>query len=128
MFLQPPSWDVHPLSARYHQSRRKSKKRSPLHCEVPQSPLFSTTLTTAKPLDCATLASVVTQPNRAFRILGYSEEMFYENRATILYTGSNVEVTPELAKRLVAIRLADTGVPEKDRKVKVEGLLKPHLE
>jgi hypothetical protein len=34
-----------------------------------------------------------------------------------------VEVTPELAKRLVAIRLADTGVPEKDRKVKVEGLL-----
>ena len=49
--------------------------------------------------------------------------MFYENRATILYTGSNVEVTPELAKRLVAIRLADTGVPEKDRKVKVEGLL-----
>ena len=89
---------------------------------APESVIFDN-VDNAKPLDCATLASVVTQPNRAFRILGFSEEMFYENRATILYTGSNVEVTPELAKRLVAIRLADTGVPEKDRKVKVEGLL-----
>ena len=89
---------------------------------APESVIFDN-VDNSKPLDCATLASVVTQPNRAFRILGFSEEMFYENRATILYTGSNVEVTPELAKRLVAIRLADTGVPEKDRKVKVEGLL-----
>ena len=89
---------------------------------APESVIFDN-VDNAKPLDCATLASVVTQPNRAFRILGYSEEMFYENRATILYTGSNVEVTPELAKRLVAIRLSDTGVPEKDREVKVEGLL-----
>ena len=89
---------------------------------APESVIFDN-VDNAKPLDCATLASVVTQPNRAFRILGFSEEMFYENRATILYTGSNVEVTPELAKRLVAIRLSDTGVPEKDRKVKVEGLL-----
>ena len=89
---------------------------------APESVIFDN-VDNSKPLDCATLASVVTQPNRAFRILGYSEEMFYENRATILYTGSNVEVTPELAKRLVAIRLSDTGVPEKDRKVKVEGLL-----
>ena len=89
---------------------------------APESVIFDN-VDNSKPLDCATLASVVTQPNRAFRILGFSEEMFYENRATILYTGSNVEVTPELAKRLVAIRLSDTGVPEKDRKVKVEGLL-----
>ena len=89
---------------------------------APESVIFDN-VDNAKPLDCATLASVVTQPNRAFRILGFSEEMFYENRATILYTGSNVEVTPELAKRLVAIRLADTGVPEKDRKVKIDGLL-----
>ena len=76
-----------------------------------------------KRLDSGILASVVTQPNRAFRILGVSEEMFYENRATIIYTGSNVEVTPELAKRMIAIRLYDTGVAEKDRKVRVEGLL-----
>ena len=76
-----------------------------------------------KRLDSGILASVVTQPNRAFRILGVSEEMFYENRATIIYTGSNVEVTPELAKRMIAIRLYDTGEAEKDRKVKVEGLL-----
>ena len=89
---------------------------------APESVIFDN-VDNSKPLDCATLASVVTQPNRAFRILGFSEEMFYENRATILYTGSNVEVTPELAKRLVAVRLADTGIPEKDRKVKVEGLL-----
>ena len=89
---------------------------------APESVIFDN-VDNAKPLDCSTLASVVTQPRRAFRILGFSEEMFYENRATILYTGSNVEVTPELAKRLVAIRLADTGVSEKDRKVKVEGLL-----
>ena len=51
-----------------------------------------------KRLDSGILASVVTQPNRAFRILGVSEEMFYENRATIIYTGSNVEVTPELGE------------------------------
>ena len=89
---------------------------------APESVIFDN-VDNSKPLDCAILASVVTQPNRAFRILGFSEEMFYENRATILYTGSNVEVTPELAKRLVAIRLSDTGVPEKDREVKVEGLL-----
>ena len=76
-----------------------------------------------KRLDSGILASVVTQPNRAFRILGISEEMFYENRATILYTGSNIEVTPELAKRMIAIRLYDTGEAEKDRKVKIEGLL-----
>lgn len=77
-----------------------------------------------KKLDSGTLASVVTQPNRAFRILGVSDEMFYENRACLMYTGSNVEVSPELAKRLMAIRLYDTGVAEKDRKVQVEGLLK----
>ena len=76
-----------------------------------------------KRLDSGILASVVTQPSRAFRILGVSEEMFYENRAIIIYTGSNVEVTAELAKRMIAIRLYDTGVAEKDRKVKVEGLL-----
>ena len=77
-----------------------------------------------KKLDSGTLASVVTQPNRAFRILGVSDEMFYENRACLVYTGSNVEVSPELAKRLMAVRLYDTGVAEKDRKVKVEGILK----
>ena len=76
-----------------------------------------------KRLDSGILASVVTQPSRAFRILGVSDEMFYENRAIIIYTGSNVEVTPELAKRMIAIRLYDPGVAEKDRKVKVDGLL-----
>ena len=81
-----------------------------------------------KRLDSGVLASVVTQPNRAFRILGVSDEMFYENRATIIYTGSNVEVTPELAKRMVAIRLYDTGVAEKDRTVKIEGLLEHTIE
>ena len=45
-----------------------------------------------------------------------------ENRATFCCTGSNVEIKPELAKRMVAIRLADIGIPEKDRKVKIEGI------
>ena len=45
-----------------------------------------------------------------------------ENRATFCCTGSNVEIKPELAKRMVAIRLADKGIPEKDRKVKIEGI------
>ena len=94
---------------------------------APENVIFDN-VDNSRPLDCATLASVVTQPNRAFRILGFSEEMFYENRATILYTGSNIEVTPELAKRLIAIRLADTGVAEKDRKVKIEGLLSHTLQ
>lgn len=79
-------------------------------------------------LDSGTLASIVTNPRRAFRILGVSEECFYENKTVILYTGSNVELTPELAKRMVAIRLADPGVAEKDRKVEIEGILDYVLE
>lgn len=89
---------------------------------APEVVLFDN-VDTEKRLDSGILASVVTQPSRAFRILGVSEEMFYENRAIIIYTGSNVEVTPELAKRMIAIRLYDPGVAEKDRDVKVEGLL-----
>ena len=76
-----------------------------------------------KRLDSAVLASVVTQVRGAFRVLGASEEMTYENRVTTCYTGSNIELTPELAKRSVAIRLSDTGIPEKDRKVKVKNIL-----
>ena len=45
-----------------------------------------------------------------------------ENCATFCCTGSNVEVKPELAKRMVAIRLVDRGIPEKDRKVTIEGI------
>ena len=79
-------------------------------------------------LDSGTLASIVTNPRRAFRILGVSEECFYENKTVILYTGSNVELTPELAKRMVAIRLTDPGIAEKDRKVEIEGILNHVLE
>ena len=75
-------------------------------------------------LDSGILASVITNPKRAFRVLGFSEEAFFENRTVLLYTGSNVEVTGELAKRIAAIRLADTGKPEKDRSVKIESILK----
>lgn len=89
---------------------------------APESVIFDN-VDNNKPLDCATLASVITQPKRAFRILGVSQETFYEHRATILYTGSNVEATPELVKGTIAIRLADPGIAEKDRKVKVDGLL-----
>ena len=74
-------------------------------------------------LDSGTLASIITNPRRAFRILGYSEEAFFENRAVTLYTGSNVELTPELAKRMVAIRLSDPGIAEKDREVEIDGIL-----
>ena len=81
----------------------------------------------SKRLDSAVLASVVTQVRGRFRILGVSEEMSYDNRSTMLYTGSNIELTIELVKRAVAIRLSDTGVAEKDRKVKVESILSETL-
>ena len=45
----------------------------------------------------------------------------------MLYTGSNIEMTIELVKRAVAIRLSDPGVAEKDRKVKVENILSETL-
>ena len=79
-------------------------------------------------LDSGTLASIITNPRRAFRILGYSEEAFFENRAVTLYTGSNVELTSELAKRMVAIRLSDPGIAEKDRKVEIDGILEYTIE
>ena len=77
----------------------------------------------SKRLDSAVLASIVTQVRGRFRILGMSEEMTYENRATMMYTGSNIEMTIELVKRAVAIRLSDPGIAEKDRKVTVESIL-----
>ena len=77
----------------------------------------------SKRLDSAVLASIVTQVRGRFRILGMSEEMAYENRATMMYTGSNIEMTIELVKRAVAIRLSDPGIAEKDREVAVESIL-----
>ena len=77
---------------------------------------------TDKPLDSGLLASIITQPKRSIRPLGTSQMAVVENCATFCCTGSNVEVKPELAKRMVAIRLADEGIPEKDRKVKIEGI------
>ena len=77
---------------------------------------------TDKPLDSGLLASIITQTKRSVRPLGTSQMAVIENCATFCCTGSNVEVKPELAKRMVAIRLADPGIPEKDRKVKIEGI------
>ena len=77
---------------------------------------------TDKPLDSGLLASIITQPKRSIRPLGTSQMAVVENCATFCCTGSNVEVKPELAKRMVAIRLADPGIPEKDRKVTIEGI------
>ena len=77
---------------------------------------------TDKPLDSGLLASIITQPKRSVRPLGTSQLAVIENCATFCCTGSNVEVKPELAKRMVAIRLADPGIPEKDRKVTIEGI------
>ena len=77
---------------------------------------------TDKPLDSGLLASIITQPKRSVRPLGTSQMAVVDNCATFCCTGSNVEVKPELAKRMVAIRLADPGIPEKDRKVTIEGI------
>ena len=77
---------------------------------------------TDRPLDSGLLASIITQGKRSVRPLGTSRMAVVENRATFCCTGSNVEIKPELAKRMVAIRLADEGIPEKDRKVKIEGI------
>ena len=77
---------------------------------------------TDRPLDSGLLASIITQGKRSVRPLGTSRMAVVENRATFCCTGSNVEIKPELAKRMVAIRLADIGIPEKDRKVKIEGI------
>ena len=77
---------------------------------------------TDRPLDSGLLASIITQGKRSVRPLGTSRMAVVENRATFCCTGSNVEIKPELAKRMVAIRLADHGIPEKDRKVKIEGI------
>ena len=77
---------------------------------------------TDKPLDSGLLASIITQGKRSVRPLGTSQMAVIENCATFCCTGSNVEVKPELAKRMVAIRLADPGIPEKDRKVTIEGI------
>ena len=77
---------------------------------------------TDKPLDSGLLASIITQGKRSVRPLGTSQMAVIENCATFCCTGSNVEVKPELAKRMVAIRLADPGIPEKNRKVKIEGI------
>ena len=77
---------------------------------------------TDKPLDSGLLASIITQGKRSVRPLGTSQMAVVENRATFCCTGSNVEIKPELAKRMVAIRLADIGIPEKDRKVTIEGI------
>ena len=74
-------------------------------------------------LDIGELARVITEPRHKFRLQHTAEEVSYENRRVVVYTGSNVELTPELAKRMVAIRLADPGIAEKDRKVHVEGIL-----
>ena len=77
---------------------------------------------TDKPLDSGLLASIITQPKRWIRPLGTSLLALVENCATFCCTGSNVEVKPELAKRMVTVRLSDPGIPEKDRKVKIEGI------
>ena len=77
---------------------------------------------TDRPLDSGLLASIITQGKRSVRPLGTSRMAVVENRATFCCTGSNVEIKPELAKRMMAIRLADIGIPEKDRKVKIEGI------
>ena len=77
---------------------------------------------TDKPVDSGLLASIITQSKRSVRPLGTSLMAVVENRATFCFTGSNVEIKPELAKRMVAIRLSDVGIPEKDRKVKIEGI------
>ena len=81
-----------------------------------------------KRLDSDVLASVVTQVRGRFRPLHTSTEMTYENRATTAYTGSNIELTPELCKRMVAIRLYDPGIAEKDRQVKVKNILSETLQ
>ena len=65
-----------------------------------------------KRLDSASLASLVTQVRGAFRVLGASEEQTYENRVTTAYTGSNIELTPELVKRVVR----DTACGSRDRR------------
>ena len=77
---------------------------------------------TDKPLDSGLLASIVTQPKRSMRPLGTSQLALVENCATFCCTGSNVEVKPEIAKRMVSVRLSDPGIPEKDREVTIEGL------
>ena len=67
-------------------------------------------------LDSGELASIATQPRRAFRRLGVSEENTYENRSTFIYTGSGLSASQELVTRAVEIALEDDGqrAEEKD--------------
>ena len=122
------------VTGKHPVTRSLSEKRAEIEKEIgaalraaPEIVILDNVDPKAK-LDSGVLASVITEPNRAFRILGFSDEAHFENRATMLYTGSNVEVTPELAKRLMAIRLIDPGIAEKDRTVKREGILSWTLE
>lgn len=79
-------------------------------------------------MDIGELARAITEPKHKFRLPHTAEEVSYENKSVVVYTGSNVELTPELAKRMVAVRLADPGIAEKDRQVHVEGILHYVLE
>ena len=57
------------------------------------------------PIDSGMLASIVSQPKHTGRMLNLNKTAELDNRMTCLYTGNNIQATPELVDRGVLIQL-----------------------
>lgn len=75
-----------------------------------------------RPIDSGMLASIVSQPKHTGRILNFSKTAELENRMTCLYTGNNIQATPELVDRGVLIQLESPPKRSAERDFKYENL------
>ena len=79
-------------------------------------------------IDCGMLASVATQPYRRARRFGKNDETLeYSNKATFVYTGSNITSTRELVTRSVGIALEDWGESLENKNWTLPNILQEHL-
>ena len=77
-----------------------------------------------RPIDSGMLASIVSQPKHTGRILNFSKTAELENRMTCLYSGNNIQATPELVDRGVLIQLESPPKRSAERDFKNENLSK----
>ena len=75
-----------------------------------------------RPIDSGMLASIVSQPKHTGRILNFNKTAELENRMTCLYTGNNIQATPELVDRGVLIQLESPPKRSHERDFKYENL------
>ena len=71
-----------------------------------------------QPIDSGMLASIVSQPKHTGRILGANKTANLENRMSCIYTGNNIQATPELVDRGILIQLESPAQRSHERDFK----------